>query len=40
MRSAAAFQLWTMPWRFLLTMASSEEATIAANRSCNSSGEP
>src|ERR1051326_7916443 len=33
-RSAALFQLITMPLRFLLTMASSEESTIA---SCNSS---
>src|SRR5437762_900271 len=34
MRSAAAFQLRTMPWRSLLMIASSEKATMAANISC------
>src|SRR5438270_1729592 len=37
MRSAALFQLVTMPSRSLPTMASSEDSTMAANRSAASS---
>src|SRR4029450_6310523 len=37
--SAPSFQLCTMPLRSLLTMASSDEATMAARRACGSAGE-
>jgi hypothetical protein len=32
MRTAASFQLWTMPSRSLLTIPSSDESMIAASR--------
>src|ERR1043166_3863910 len=37
-RWAPLFQLWMMPSRFLLMMASSEFETIAASRACRTSG--